>query len=241
MRKRWVCGWIVALAAALGSVGGPAHAGLISERQEIQMGADAAQQIEAKYPLSKDAARTALVQRLGERLAAVSSRPGLSWHFRVIENDEVNALSVPGYVYVNTGLMDFVGGDRDQLAAVIAHEVAHTTRKHAARQTEKALIGSLALRFVFKDRNEIPTQLAGAAANLAILGYGRRDEFEADRVGAEYLIQAGFDPRGMVRFFEKLRAKEGKESKGLAVYFRTHPPTSERIRKLKEHLAKRGS
>lgn len=232
--------WIVWAAAACVLAPLPARAALIGESEEMRMGADAAQQIEAKYRLSKDAHKVAVVEKLGQQLVAVSDRPQLPWQFRVLETSEVNALSVPGYVYVNTGLLDFVAGNRTQLAAVIAHEIAHTTRKHAVRQTEKALVGSLALRFLFKDSNSLSSRLAGMAANLALLGYGRKDELEADRVGVDYLIKAGQDPRGMVSFLEKLRAREGgKEATGLTTYFRTHPPTGERIRTLEEYLAER--
>lgn len=238
MKRLWWLGLVCLL--SLGGSLPAARAGLISEQQELQMGEDAAREVEARYGLSQDTRATTLVETIGKRLAQVSSRPKLPWKFRVLQSKEVNALSVPGYVYINTGLLEFVGNDRDQLAGVIAHEIAHTTRKHAVRQTEKALIGSLALRFLFKDDGSLARNLANMAANLALLGYGRKDELEADRHAADYLIEAGYDPQAMVRFFEQLRAREGKESTGLATYFKTHPPTSERIRKLKEHLAKRG-
>ncbi|MDH7569638.1 MAG: M48 family metalloprotease [Armatimonadota bacterium] len=239
MRRRTRRGsWmLVAILAML--VPSAARAGLISEAQELQMGAQAAQEIEARYSLSKNPAHAALVAQLGKQIAASSDRPKLPWEFRVLDTPEVNALSVPGHVYVNTGLLEFVGKDRDALAAVVAHEIAHTTRRHAVRQMEKALVGSLALRFLFKDQDALITQLAGTAANLALLGYGRTQELEADRFAAEYLIRAGYDPQGIIRFFEKLRKEEGAEVKGLAVYFRSHPPTSERIRKVKEFLANR--
>lgn len=204
------------------------------------MGDDAARQIQQRYPLSRDPQANALVEQIGWRLARVSTRPKLPWKFGVIESSEVNALSVPGHVYINTGLLAFVGKDRDQLAAVVAHEVAHTTRKHAVRQTERAFVGDLALRLLFKNDRSLAATLATMTANLALLGYGRKAELEADQHAADYMIQAGYDPQAMIRFFERLRAREGKEAKGLATYFRTHPPTSERIRKLKEHLARMG-
>ncbi len=240
--RRWFSAWVLALGVAVGLVAAPpqpAQADLIGERQELQMGDDAARQIEAQYRLSGDSRKRRLVETIGQRIAAASSRPNLPWKFRVLDTSEVNAFSVPGYVYVNTGLMDFVGGDRDELAAVIAHEVAHTTRKHAVRQTEKSMIGSLAMQLLFKDKRSTASGLANVAANLALLGYSRKDEFEADRVGTEYLMQAGYDPNGMVRFFQKLRAREGKESRGLTTYFRSHPPTSDRIRKVQEYVAAR--
>ncbi len=211
------------------------QAGLISEGQEMQMGRDAAKQIEAKYKLSKDKKATALVEQIGRKVAAVSSRPKLPWQFKVLDTREVNALSVPGYVYVYRGLMDFTGGDQSQLAAVIAHEIGHTAGKHAVRQYEKQLGLSIGLQLLLKKQSA--RQLGGFAANLALLGYSRSDEFDADKRGVDYMYAAGYDPNGMVRFFEKLQQKQGNGSSGLSTYFSTHPKTSDRISRVKKEIA----
>lgn len=210
------------------------QAALISESQEMQMGRDAARQVEARYKVSTDRNAVALVEQMGRKVASSSSRPKLPWQFKVLESKDVNALSVPGYVYINRGLIDFTSGDRDQLAAVIAHEVAHTTARHAVKQYEKQLGLSLGIQVLFKKQNA--RQLGGFAANLALLGYSRSDEFEADKLGVRYAHAAGYDPNGMVRFFRKLQQKEGKDSGGLTVYFRTHPPTKDRISRAEKEI-----
>lgn len=212
-----------------------AQAGLVSESQEMQMGRDAAKQIEAKYKVSTDRKAIAVVQEMGRKMAAVSPRPKLPWQFKVLENKEVNAFSVPGYVYVNRGLLDFAGSDRAQLAGVIGHEIAHTTRKHAVRQYEKQVGLSIGIEVLLKKRDA--RNIGGFAANLAMLGYSRSDEFDADRNGVRYVYAAGYDPNGMVRFFERLQQKEGKDSGGLTVYFRTHPKTSDRISRVRKEIA----
>ncbi len=244
MRRLGYGVWLAAFVAGLGfAAAPPASAGirLIGEQQELQMGLDSARQIEMRYRVSRDRGKTALVEQIGRAIVAESSRPDLPWKFRVLESPEVNALSLPGYVYVNTGLLRFVGNDRDELAAVIAHEVAHTTRKHAVFQTEKSLVGGLVLSLVFQDQKTLASNLAGMAANMALMGFGRKDELEADRVGADYMVKAGYDPEAMLRFFKKLQAKEGRSAGGLTTYFQSHPPTSERIRKVQAYLDSRPS
>jgi predicted Zn-dependent protease len=175
---------------------------------------------------------------MGRRIAARSSRPGLKWQFKVLETKEVNALSVPGYVYVNRGLIDFVGSDNHALASVIAHEVAHTAAKHARKAAEKQLTYSLAIQLLSKKGDA--RKLGGIAANLALLGYSRGDENEADRLGVRYMTAAGYDPNGMLRFFRKLKAREGKDPGGLTAYFRSHPPTSDRIGRVEKEIKAMG-
>ncbi len=79
-------------------------------------------------------------------------------------------------------------------------------------------------------------QLGNIAANLALLGYSRKEEYQADKLGVDFMTKAGYDPNGMLRFFDKLQKKEGGGSKGLSVYFQTHPPTSERIVRVKQEM-----
>lgn len=136
---------------------------------------------------------------------------------------------------MNRGLINFTGSDRDALAAVIAHEIAHTSARHAVRSAEKQLKYSLALELLLK--GESARELGSIAANLALLGYGRREEYEADRLGVRYMARAGYDPNGMLRFFRKLQRNEGREPKGLSTYFRTHPSTSDRIVRVEKEIA----
>jgi len=220
-------------AALMFSVASRTNAGLISEKQELSMGKQAAGQIEARYKVSKDRQMNDLVQSMGVKLASVSSRPKVAWTFKVLDTKEVNALSVPGYVYVNSGLIDFVSGDKDQLASVVAHEIGHTTGRHAVKQAEKSMIGGTLISLLFRKGGG---NVANIFANLALLGYSRKDEYHADKLGADYSHKAGYDPNGMVRFFEHLQAKEGGGSKGLGTYFKTHPPTSERIKRVKAQI-----
>jgi beta-barrel assembly-enhancing protease len=208
----------------------PAHAGLISEKQEFDAGRQADAQIMRKYHLSANCYDNGLVAHLGKRLARVSERPNLAWTFRVLDSKEVNAFSVPGYVYVCSGLLRLADKDQDAVAGVIAHEIGHTCGRHAVRQQEKAMIGGI-IGSVVAGRNRTTAQLAGLAENLVLLGHSRGDEYDADRRAVRYTIRADYKPEGLVRFFMKLQAHEGKQEKGIALYFRTHPPTPDRVKR----------
>src|SRR5262249_20314038 len=148
-----------------------------------------------------------------------------------------NAFSVPGYVYVNTGLLETVKDDQDALAGVIAHEIGHTCGKHAVKQMEKGAIGDELIRII-GGRNSVSKGLAGVATNMVMLGYSRDDENDADKRAVRYLVRAGYDPNGLVRFFEVLNEKEGSGGGGVSSYFRTHPPTADRIKRVKQNIAK---
>lgn len=226
---------MVAFMSALLAV--QAQAGLISEKFELQMGKDAAKEIESQYKVSANKQLTAEIAGIGKKLAAKCSRPGLPWQFKVLQTKDVNAVSVPGYVYVFTGLIDLVKKDKDALASVIGHEIGHTCGRHAAKTIEKQLTYSLAIQLLLKKGD--PRKLGNIAANLALLGYSRKDEYQADMFGVDYMYAAGYNPEGMIKFFEQLKQKEGKNSgKGLEVYFRTHPPTADRISRVKDEITK---
>jgi beta-barrel assembly-enhancing protease len=211
-----------------------ANAGLISEKQELAMGRDAAKQIESQSRVSQDPQMNELVNSLGTRLAAASTRPHIPWTFKVLDTKDINAVSVPGFVFVNSGLIDFVNGDKDQLAAVIGHEIGHTCGRHAVKQAQKSMIGGTLLGLIFRGGSG---NFVNLFANLAMLGYSRKDEFEADKLGLTYMSKAGYDPNAMVKFFQHLQTKEGTGGKGLTTYFNTHPPTDQRIKRVQAQIA----
>src|SRR2546421_2459132 len=128
----------IAAVFMVGSVGAAqAQFGLVSESQELQAGREADAQIRQKYRVSSDPSYNGLIQTLGRRLTSVSERPNIPWTFRVLDSNELNAFSVPGYVYMTTTTLDATRGDQDMTAGVLAHEIGHTCGKHAAKQMEK--------------------------------------------------------------------------------------------------------
>jgi len=216
---------------------------MISTQQEISIGEQVSAEIEKSYRLSHDEAMIGRVNRIGLRIAKVSDRQDLTYHFKVLDNKDTNAVSTPGgYIYVYSGLME--KANDDELAAVVAHEVGHIAARHSvqAMQSNMVLGSGLSLvtaLLVSKDKiSPDAQQWANTALNIIMLGYSRGDELEADNLGVRYAYYAGFDPDGSATFLEKLQ-KEQKENpldKGL-VYLRSHPLNSERIKKDTEYAA----
>ena len=123
----------------------PVEAGMISVEQEVKMGKETAQALEAKYGLSQDYYLNERVNRIGQRLAAVCGRNDISYSFKVLNANEVNALACPGgFIYVFKGLLDYMPTDTE-LAGVLGHEVGHVAKKHTVHSIEKQLWTSLIL------------------------------------------------------------------------------------------------
>lgn len=211
---------------------------MIGAQEEIAIGQQVAAQIERRFKLSDDPAQIERVNRIGNRIASVCDRRDLQYHFKVIKNKDINALSTPGgYVYVNTGLLD--KANDDELAAVIAHEVGHVAAKHAVKAMQAQMTYSLVAGLIFSRIGSREVQQgANIAMNLIMLGYSREDEFEADKLGVKYSYYAGFDPNGMIAFLEKLQSeeKEHRWDKSF-VYLKSHPLYSDRIAKARAEVS----
>lgn len=202
----------------------------LSTRQEIGLGKEGARQIEIEYRVdtwSPDAER---VRRIGERLLPHTDKREVPYSFKVLDDRNINAISLPGGpVYVFRGLLDLLGDDDDALACIIGHELGHINGRHAARQISSDFATNLLLIFGIPD----PTaqQFAGLGAQIIGLKYSRDDEFDADRRGLSYARFAGYDPRGMIRFFEKMERVERRYGGGPPEWLRTHPLNRARIRR----------
>ncbi|MCX5703367.1 MAG: M48 family metallopeptidase, partial [Candidatus Omnitrophica bacterium] len=177
------------------------------------------------------------VEDIGKKIASVCDRKDIDYTFKVLEDEEVNAVSLPGgFVYVNKGLVDKVASD-DELAAVLAHEVAHVVARHSIKKLQ-ALQGYSILRVlvaVTPAAGEV-----GSAADVAftelLLGYAREDELLADQLSTRYLKLAGYNPRGMINFLEKLQEIDRRKPLRPRSYFKTHPYVPDRIRVVKQEL-----
>ncbi len=200
----------------------------ISRSQEVQLGQEAAAEIERQYRTYEDPTLT----RIGLQLAAVSSHPDYPYRFRVIEMEEINAFALPGGpVYVTSGLMEFTRGQPELLAAVVAHEIAHISRRHAAEQIQRQAWLGLGIGVLIGGGTT--QQIALLVANLEELGFSRNQERDADTYGAVYLIRAGYNAEAMPRFLERLGQATGDRG---GSFFRTHPTSSERVRRLQEQI-----
>ncbi|MBI2942935.1 MAG: M48 family metalloprotease [Candidatus Wallbacteria bacterium] len=160
----------------------------------------------------------------------------------ILEWDIVNAFATPGEkLYVTTGLLEFVESD-DELAGVIAHEIAHVRLNHIEKRAKRQMISSF-LMALATIRSGSDAFLTGQAlSQLPILPYGQKQELESDNVGMTYMRNAGYDPNGMVRFLEKMSTIDKDEAKagGVASIFNTHPPTPRRIQLSQQKLSELG-
>lgn len=208
-----------------------------STDKEVQMGQSIAKEVESKYKLVDDPLIQKRVEDIGKKIASVCDRKEIDYHFKVLDEEEVNAVSLPGgFIYVNKGLIDKVDND-DELAAVLAHEVGHIVARHSIKKLQ-AMMGYSILRILTA---AIPQgSQIGNAADIAftelMLGYSREDELLADQLGARYTKLAGYNSRAMIEFLEKLQEINRRKPLQPKSYFKTHPYVPDRIRIVKQEL-----
>ena len=197
--------------------------------REVNIGNAIALQIEKQIKFVHDLDANARVRGIFDRLAAVSDRNDIVFSVNIIDDDTVNAFSIPGgFVYIHKGLLDKLKDD-DQVAGVLAHEIAHITAKHGLKRMQNSY-GSLLLQIASFGSGE-PELARGVNAIVTSLyfAYSREDEYESDELAVKYTQKAGFDPRKMIDVLEVLKAEEEKAPVREANYFRTHPYPNERI------------
>lgn len=212
----------------------------LSEQKEAEIGKEMYDKILAEMPVYAEQKLTAYVNDVGQRLAKHSDRPDLPYTFTVIDNPDINAFATPGgYIYIHRGLLTYMNSEA-QLAAVLAHEIAHVTARHAVRQ-KRAQTGSnvaAGLLAILTQSYEVGEASAmwGAAT---VRGYGRDMELEADGLGAQFLARAGYDTQAMIEVIALLKDHERVEKKRArdagtkpTIYhglFATHPRNDKRL------------
>ncbi|MDD5771399.1 MAG: Maf and M48 domain-containing protein [Candidatus Omnitrophica bacterium] len=211
-----------------------------STDQEVQMGRSIDRQVEKQYKMSADPLQQKRVEDIGKKIAAVSDRKEIDYHFRVLQDEQVNAVSLPGgYVYINSGLLDKASND-DELACVLAHEVGHIVARHSIKKLQ-AMQGYSILRVlvaVAPGTDEVGSA-ADAAFTQFLLGYSREDELLADQLGARYAKLAGYDPHGMITFLDKLQEINRRMPIQQKSYYKTHPYVPDRIRVVKQEIGEK--
>lgn len=196
--------------------------------KEVKIGDTIAPKIERQYDIVADVDVNERVQRILDRIVAVCDRKDLVYFIKVIDDDPINAVSLPGgYVYIFRGLIDKIDND-DQLAGVIAHEVGHITARHGVKRMQAAY-AAMVLQIASVQTNAQVASGVNLALNSLFMEHSQQDEFEADRLSVKYVKKAGYDPQAMVAFLEKLKAEGAKEPLKKYSYWRTHPHISQRI------------
>ncbi|MDA2932802.1 M48 family metallopeptidase [Acidobacteria bacterium AH-259-D05] len=212
----------------------------VSQKKEIQLGAQFAQMFEETARLVEDPVVTEYIDRLGQEIVKHSDAK-VPFVIKVVDTDEVNAFALlGGYLYVNKGLI-LEADNESELAGVLAHEIAHVTARHATERMSKAqLLQFAALPALFVGGGLAGYGIQnglGLGLNLAVLGISRKSEAEADQLGTQYLWNSAYDPHGFITFFEKLEAREKDKPGKFASFFRTHPTPESRIGKVQEEIS----
>ena len=208
--------------------------GGVTLKDENEMGRKFDVAVRSNLPMVEDPEISQYVNNLVAHI--VSSIPPQPFRFKpgVILHPSINAFAVPGgYIYVFTGLlMNF--NSEEEVAGVLCHELAHVTQRHVASRLERAQmisIGSLLLAVAGIAVGGGGAAAAGAlgAGQAAMLDYSRADETEADQIGMQFLIKAGYPPIGMVNGFKVLRQKSWMMGVSVPAYLSTHPDIGDRI------------
>lgn len=211
---------------------------MYSVEQEQAMGRRMADSIERHCRLVKDPFVNRYIRDLGERLVR-NSDAKIPFTIKVIDSGEINAFALPGgYFYVDSGLI-VAAQNESELAAVMAHEIAHVAARHATRNMTKVQLWNIVtmpLLFFGGPVGMAVRQVSNMAYPMSVKKFSRDAEREADLLGIEYEYAAGYDPLAFVNFFERLKSGKGKKN-FIARAFLTHPMNNERIERAQEEIA----
>lgn len=225
---------------------------------EVKMGQEAAVEIAKEHKLSSNAADLKRVREIGEKIAIIANKMEVkalygsskvtpfNYQFNVIEDDDVNAFSVPGgHIYINTGLLKFVESDQE-LAGVIAHEIIHAAHHHMVflLQKQASLNNTMAVAL-------LATMLGGAKSSdlgnvllgvqlfqiAKLNGYGMQAERDADYGAIVYMQEAGYNPVGLLTFLERLAKRVELIDYGI---YRSHPLDADRVKAAKTTIQSMG-
>jgi len=213
----------------------------ISTQQEVQLGTDYAQQINAQLPIVRDPEVMRYINVLGDSIAKLADDRSLDWQFFVVNAPEVNAFAVPGgYIYVNRGLIERAQR-LDQLAGVLGHEIGHVTRRHSVHQMEKQQGANIGVTLACVLTSVCNNQATAAAIDLGggalFAKFSRDDEAQADQEGVKNLVRAGIDPRGIPAMFRILLSERERSPSSVSSWFATHPLEEDRIRATEAQIA----
>ena len=237
------CGVLLS-ACAINPATGQANIVTMSEKRELEIGAEENEKVMQSMSIVEDKDLIAYVDEVGQRLAAVSDRPDLTFRSTIIDSPEINAFALPGgYVYINRGLLAYLNSEAE-LAAVLGHEIGHITARHAVQQQSRGSLAKVAsgvggiVAAVATGSGYIGSQIMDVGslwAQAGLSGFGREHELEADTLGAEYLLRAGYNPQAVITVVTVLKNQEDFNTKvanqqpsyhGL---FATHPRNDTRL------------
>lgn len=247
LRIWFLWGWLAGLAGLAGCYTVPETGrtaiNFIGTDHEVSLGISEFNKIKRQSPISSDPVMVGRLQRVGWRISQVvgGDLPEAEWEFVLFdEPDLVNAFALPGgKVGVYSGIME-VAQTEDELATIVAHEIAHVTARHGSERMSHGVLTTIAgsiLEGALAGDRDRDTYLAayGLGATYGImLPFSRSHELEADRIGLIYAAKAGYDPKAALEFWMKMNLIKDREE--VSAFFSTHPSDLERIDSLEALL-----
>jgi predicted Zn-dependent protease len=219
----------------------------ISDEEEYYLGRAVAAKILSSYPLSKDTKVVEYVNMVGQTIALHSDKPYTygGYHFAVLESDEINAFACPGgIIFITKGTINATRNE-DELAAVLAHEVAHINNRDGVKSIKQSrwlevvkIIGSKTVKEAGSERIPRLVKLFEGSINdvfktLVVTGYSRSQEYAADTKALTYLSRAGYNPKALEDFLQRLYSQNRTSQRGI---LKTHPATMNRIKNVKKNM-----
>ncbi|MDD5273981.1 MAG: M48 family metallopeptidase [Methylovulum sp.] len=209
---------------------------VMPEAQIDQMGLQTFSALKTKKPISGNPQANRFAHCIAN---AITQQTGGNWEVVVFQDESLNAFALPGNkIGVYTGLIKLVGGNQNQLAAVIGHEIGHVLAKHSNERASQQMVMQQGMNIIGQTtlgQNPMTLGLLGLGAQYGVLmPFSRTQESEADVIGQELMAKAGFDPRQSVILWQKMgQASQGKEP---AEFMSTHPAHATRIQDLEQHM-----
>ena len=223
-------------------VTGKKNFSLISEEQELAIGAQAHRDVLKQMKKYNNPKLQAYVNSIGQALAKHSHRSKIRFTFTIIDDPSVNAFALPGgYVYITTGIMAYLNSEAE-LAGVLGHEIGHVTARHGVQQQSASIASAILIEIISKNSKNTNTESLQQFGTAIIRGYGREHELQADQLGAEYLARLGYTPESMIDVVSVLKAqeefdkyqarKEGRQPRSYHGVFSSHPTNDRRLQEV---------
>jgi predicted Zn-dependent protease len=217
----------------------------VPQEQEVAMGSETAEQINAQLPLVRDPYINAYINELGDTIASRTSRADLDWQFAVVNSHQINAFALPGgFIYINRGLIEATS-TVDELAGVLGHEIGHVIQRHSVEQMQNRQKIGVVAQLACVLTNVCESGLGQAAISIGgtaiISRYSRGDEFEADSEAVENVLRVGIDPEGIPSLFEVLMSARQRTPGVVEGWFSTHPLEESRIENARRLIEQAGA
>jgi len=227
---------------------------LMSKEDEVKFGYYVDAVVCNEFMILEKERLTKQIAVIGNSLVRHSLRPDLEFTFKIVNSDTVNAFAGPGgFIYITVGLLDILKS-KDELAAILGHEIGHVCARHSIKSWNTAQKISKPLAIldlasiiaglppVASAGGEIIADVGRKAAHLASVivyqGYSRGYEYQADELGLQEMSEAGYNPEGMIKVFERLIALREREGRGKGLLLlASHPHTEDRIQNIRKLIA----